>query len=306
MNPSPNSDPLSVEEQALLDRFVDSIWMESGLSAHTLAAYRADLRALAIALKCSGRTLLGASHADLLNYMAERSERVSARTSARSLSTLRRFYRWLLRENLISVDPSALIRSPRLSRTLPDSLTEEEINRLLDSPDPDTPYGQRDRAMLELMYASGLRVSELISLELGQIDARMGVIRIIGKGNKERLVPVGEQALDTLRTYLADGRHELATGLPSSHVFLSKRGRGMSRQAFWQIIKRYASLADIRSQVSPHTLRHAFATHLLNHGADLRTLQMLLGHADLSTTQIYTHVATARLQELHRKHHPRG
>lgn len=294
------------KEEALLDRFVDSLWMESGLSAHTLAAYRADLNALAEALRKSGRSLLSASQADLLNYMALRSEQVSARTSARSLSTLRRFYRWLVREGLVRVDPSSTIRSPRLSRTLPNALTEEEVERLLHAPDPGTAYGQRDRAMLELMYASGLRVSELISLELGQIDARLGVIRIIGKGNKERLVPVGEQALDSLRDYLVDGRQQLAGETASSDVFLSKRGRGMSRQAFWQIIKRYARLADIRNQVSPHTLRHAFATHLLNHGADLRTLQMLLGHADLSTTQIYTHVATARLQELHRKHHPRG
>ena len=280
--------------------------MESGLSQHSLKAYGADLRSFAQYLRGISRTLLSASHADLLQYMAQRSGQVSARTSARSLSSLRRFYRWMLREGMIQTDPSALIKSPRLHRVLPGSLTENEVEQLLAAPDTSTPYGLRDRAMLEVMYASGLRVSELIGLELGQIDVRLGVIRIVGKGNKERLVPVGEQAIETLADYMREGRSELVTPLRSSHLFLSKRGTGMSRQAFWQIIKRYTLLAGIRTNVSPHTLRHAFATHLLNHGADLRTLQMLLGHSDLSTTQIYTHVASARLQEIHRKHHPRG
>ncbi len=238
--------------------------------------------------------------------MAIRSGQVSARSSARSLSSLRRFFRWMLREDLIETDPSASIKSPKLNKTLPGSLTEQEIEALLAAPDTGNAYGLRDKAMLELMYASGLRVSELINLELGQIDVRLGVLKVLGKGNKERLVPVGEQALDSLADYMKTGRHELLSQTNSSHLFLSKRGKGMSRQAFWQLIRRHATLAGIRTKVSPHTLRHAFATHLLNHGADLRTLQMLLGHADLSTTQIYTHVATARLQEIHQKHHPRG
>lgn len=280
--------------------------MESGLSQHSLAAYGTDLKSFARYLRSVSSHFLAVDQADLLHYMAQRSGQVSARTSARSLSTLRRFYRWLLREGLVQADPSALIKSPRISQLLPGSLSEKEVDTLLAAPDTSTAYGLRDRAMLELMYASGLRVSELISLELGQIDMRVGVIRIIGKGSKERLVPVGEQALETLVEYMREGRHQLVTSTRSSHLFLSKHGTGMSRQAFWQIIKRHALLADIRTPVSPHTLRHAFATHLLNHGADLRTLQMLLGHSDLSTTQIYTHVANARLQEIHRKHHPRG
>ncbi len=276
------------------------------MSPHSLAAYGADLKSFSAHLIKSSETLLSADHASLLRYMAIRSGQVSARSSARSLSSLRRFFRWMLRENLIKTDPSASIKSPKLDKTLPGSLTEQEIEALLAAPDTGNAYGLRDKAMLELMYASGLRVSELISLELGQIDVRLGVIKVLGKGNKERLVPVGEQALDSLADYMKTGRHELVTQTNSSHLFLSKRGSGMSRQAFWQLIRRHATLAGIHTKVSPHTLRHAFATHLLNHGADLRTLQMLLGHADLSTTQIYTHVATPRLPEIHQKHHPRG
>ncbi len=276
------------------------------MSPHSLAAYGADLKSFSTHLSKNSETLLSADHTSLLSYMAIRSGQVSARSSARSLSSLRRFFRWMLREDLIETDPSASIKSPKLNKTLPGSLTEQEIEALLAAPDTGNAYGLRDKAMLELMYASGLRVSELINLELGQIDVRLGVLKVLGKGNKERLVPVGEQALDSLADYMKTGRHELLSQTNSSHLFLSKRGSGMSRQAFWQLIRRYATLAGIRTKVSPHTLRHAFATHLLNHGADLRTLQMLLGHADLSTTQIYTHVATARLQEIHQKHHPRG
>jgi len=301
-----NNKNLKAGEQVLIDRFLDAIWMESGLSQNSLSAYGADLKSFSAYLNKYASDLISADHASLLNYMANRSDQVSARTSARSLSSLRRFYRWLLREELIKTDPSASIKSPRLNKTLPGSLTEQEVEALLAAPDTARAYGLRDRAMLELMYASGLRVSELISLELGQIDVRLGVIKILGKGNKERLVPVGEQAIDSLAEYMKAGRHELVTLVKSSHLFLSKRGSGMSRQAFWQLIKRHARLAGIQTTVSPHTLRHAFATHLLNNGADLRTLQMLLGHADLSTTQIYTHVATARLQEIHKNHHPRG
>jgi len=280
--------------------------MESGLSPNSLSAYGADLKSFSIYLNGQSKTLISTNQACLLSYMAERSGQVSARTGARTLSSLKRFFRWLFREGLIKEDPSAAIKSPKLNKTLPSSLTEHEVEALLASPDTGDPYGLRDKAMLELMYASGLRVSELIGLELGQIDIRQGVIKVLGKGNKERLVPVGEQAIESLGEYMLGGRHELVTGVTSSHLFLSKRGTGMSRQAFWQLIKRHTLLAGIKINVSPHTLRHAFATHLLNHGADLRTLQMLLGHSDLSTTQIYTHVATARLQEIHKKHHPRG
>lgn len=280
--------------------------MESGLSPNSLSAYGADLNSFSDFLIKQSSQLRDADHASLLNYMAIRSSQVSARTSARSLSSLKRFYRWLLREAIVNVDPSVSIKSPKLNKTLPDSLTEQEVETLLEAPDITQAYGLRDKAMLELMYASGLRVSELIGLELGQIDVRQGVIKILGKGNKERLVPVGEQAIDSLAVYLQAGRHELVTSIKSSHLFLSKRGSGMSRQAFWQLIKRHARQAGIKARVSPHTLRHAFATHLLNHGADLRTLQMLLGHSDLSTTQIYTHVAQQRLKDLHAMHHPRG
>lgn len=276
------------------------------MSQHSLAAYRADLSAYSSFLVSNALSLQHAPAKALRDYLELRSAQVSARTSARSISTFRRFYRWLLREERIDTDPSALIRSPRTQRSLPHTLTELEIEMLLDAPDIDTAYGLRDKAMLELMYASGLRVSELINIELGQIDLRVGVVKILGKGNKERLIPVGEQAIDCLTQYLQNARHELLKNTTSSSLFLSSRGRAMSRQAFWQLIKRYSLQAGIKNHVSPHALRHAFATHLLNHGADLRVLQMLLGHADLSTTQIYTHVATARLQEIHQKHHPRG
>ena len=280
--------------------------MESGLSRHSLTAYRADLSAYSKFLEKDAYLLERAPAKVLQDYLKLRSTEVSARTSARTLSTFRRFYRWLLREERIDADPSALIKSPKIKQVLPHTLTEAEIDLLLDAPDIDTVYGLRDKAMLELMYASGLRVSELTGIELGQIDLQVGVIKILGKGNKERLVPVGEQAVGCLLKYIQQARHQLLKHIASSHLFLSSRGTAMSRQAFWQLIKRYALQAGIKSKVSPHSLRHAFATHLLNHGADLRVLQMLLGHSDLSTTQIYTHVATARLQEIHQKHHPRG
>lgn len=276
------------------------------MSQHSLSAYRADLNAYSKFLISNSLSLEHAPVKSLRNYLELRSTQVSARTSARSISTFRRFYRWLLREERIDKDPSALIKSPRTQRTLPHTLTELEIEMLLDAPDITTAYGLRDKAMLELMYASGLRVSELITIELGQIDMHIGVIKVLGKGNKERLVPVGEQAIDYLIKYTREARHDLLKRNTSSHLFLSSHGCAMSRQAFWQLIKRHAIQAGINANVSPHALRHAFATHLLNHGADLRVLQMLLGHADLSTTQIYTHVATARLQEIHQKHHPRG
>lgn len=280
--------------------------MESGLSAHSLQAYRSDILALSKYLVKRGQTLHKVTETDLMDYLSHRSQQVTARTSARSVSSFRRFYRWLLREEEIVQDPSLKIKLPKIKRTLPLTLTEDQTMSLLNSPDTQTAYGLRDKAMIELMYASGLRVSELINLEMGQIDLLVGVIKVLGKGNKERLVPVGEHAIEYLQRYIQIARNELAKDDKSSHLFLSSRGQGMSRQAFWQIIKRHALVAGIDVSISPHSLRHAFATHLLNHGADLRTLQMLLGHADLSTTQIYTHVATARLQALHKAHHPRA
>lgn len=280
--------------------------MEVGLSQNSLLAYRTDTNALCYFLNINKISLIDAQQVDLANYIVFRSQQVSPRTTARTLSTLRRFYRWLLRENVIKSDPTAQLKSPSIPKTLPNSLSEKEIEKLLDTPDVTTAYGLRDRTMIELMYASGLRVSELLGLELGQIDLNVGLIRVMGKGSKERIVPVGEVALEFIQDYIKTARHALVSHKLSSSLFLSSRGVGMSRQAFWQIIKRHALLAGIKGHVSPHSLRHAFATHLLNHGADLRTLQMLLGHSDLSTTQIYTHVATARLQEIHKKHHPRG
>ncbi len=300
-----NKTPLNSTDSDLIDRFLESVWMESGLSQNSLAAYRSDLEIAARQLQLQGGQLLTANKPQLVAFLAVRNKSVNARSGARTLSSLRRFYRWLLREDLISVDPSGDIDPPSIGRSLPSTLTEEEIERLLAAPD-ESNLGLRDRAMFELLYASGLRVSELISLEIGQINTEVGVIKVVGKGNKERLVPVGEIALKSIKLYLDTARGELCRNTKSAALFITKRGQGMSRQAFWQNIKRYAIIAGITSPVSPHTLRHAFATHLLNHGADLRTLQMMLGHSDLSTTQIYTHVAKARLQALHKEHHPRG
>ena len=290
----------------LIARFLDAIWMESGLSKHSLAAYGSDLTKFAVYLRQNAVSLTDSTHQNIMDYLASRTQEVSARTSARIISSLRRFYRYLFREEILTKDPSANIKLPKINKKLPSLLSEEQVDELLNAPDVQSHYGLRDKAMLELMYASGLRVTELISLELGQIDLQVGVIKVLGKGNKERLVPVGELAIDCIEEYLESARHDLIGVQNSSSLFLSKRGHAMSRQAFWQMIKKYALQIGIKSNVSPHTLRHAFATHLLNHGADLRTLQMLLGHADLSTTQIYTHVATMRLQEIHKQHHPRG
>ncbi len=281
--------------------------MESGLSQNSLQSYRSDLNQFQRYLQLDGNQplLLNASRADLLAYLAYRAKVVQPRTSARILSVLRRFYTWAVLSELIEINPSSEIDAPKTGRVLPISLSEEEVERLIETPDVDTPLGLRDRAMLEVMYASGLRVSELVGLELGQIDLNVGLIRLVGKGNKERLAPLGDQAVSWLTQYLAGARAEIkSTG--SASVFITARGSSMTRQAFWQMIKRYALKAGINTTISPHTLRHAFATHLLNHGADLRTVQLLLGHSDLSTTQIYIHIANSRLQALHQKHHPRG
>jgi integrase/recombinase XerD len=292
----------------LLDEFSDSLWLEDGLARNTLESYRRDLAQFAFWLQSSRRARLqDASHADLLAYLAHRFQ-VKARPSstARLLSSLKRFYQFALRQGKLATDPTLNIDAPKLPRGLPKSLTEADVERLLAAPPLDTDLGLRDRTMLEVLYASGLRVSELVTLELGQLSQDMGVVRILGKGGKERLVPVGEEALDWVRRYSAHARSALLAGRQSDALFVTARGGPMTRQAFWQLIKRYAAQAGIRAAISPHTLRHAFATHLLNHGADLRVVQMLLGHADISTTQIYTHVASERLKQLHAKHHPRG
>jgi integrase/recombinase XerD len=298
---------MSEKDIALVERFLDALWLERGLSENTLSAYRSDLLGLAAWLQREKADLLSAGRADLLGYLQQRVEQgAKPRSSARLLSSIRRFYRYLVRERLLSEDPSARIDAPKLGRPLPKSLTEEEVEALLAAPDPGTLLGMRDRAMLEVLYASGLRVSELVGLTLSQLSLTQGLVKVIGKGNKERLVPLGEEALGWVERYLRESRGLLLGVAQSDVLFPSKRGSAMSRQAFWQLIKRYALQAGISKPLSPHTLRHAFATHLLNHGADLRVVQLLLGHSSLSTTQIYTHVARERLKDLHARHHPRG
>ncbi|MGB1859746.1 MAG: site-specific tyrosine recombinase XerD [Arenicellales bacterium] len=290
----------------LSEQFLDAVWLESGLSENTLNAYRTDLAAFEGWLGKKKLSLDAVTRAELLNYLAANVRQgLSPRSSARRLSTLRRFYRYLLREGLIGEDPTADVRSPSLGRPLPKSITEASVEKLLAAP-PETTLGVRDRAMLETMYASGLRVSELVALALNELDLTTGLVRVTGKGGKERIVPLGDEATSRLGDYLKGARPSLLGEQKSGAVFLTRRGQPMTRQAFWQLIKRYSAAAGIDSSLSPHSLRHAFATHLLNHGADLRSVQMLLGHADLSTTQIYTHVAKARLQTLHASHHPRG
>ncbi|MEJ2379569.1 MAG: site-specific tyrosine recombinase XerD [Gammaproteobacteria bacterium] len=297
----------SAGDQRLIDVFADALWMERGLSDNTLAAYRRDLAGLAAWLRGQGLDLLQAQRSHLLGFLAHRVQSgAKSRTTARLLSSVRRFYRYMVRENRLHADPSARIDAPKLGRSLPDSVTEAEVELLLAAPDPEEVLGLRDRTMLEVLYATGLRVSELVHLTVDQVNLRQGVVRIMGKGSKERLVPLGDEAIDWLQRYLRDGRPQLTQGYISDFVFPGRRGAAMTRQTFWHLIKRHAQRAGISKHLSPHTLRHAFATHLLNHGADLRVVQMLLGHSDLSTTQIYTHVARQRLKELHSQHHPRG
>jgi integrase/recombinase XerD len=300
-------EPIADADADLIERFVDALWMEKGLSDNTLDAYRSDLAKLARWLSSQGTDLLRTRREHLLAYLAWNAQQgMRPRTMARSLSSIRRLYRYLVRETRIEADPSALIEAPKLGRPLPKSLTEAEVEALLEAPDTGDPLGLRDRAMLELLYACGLRVSELVNLTREQLNLRQGVIRVTGKGGKDRLVPLGEEASAWLQTYLGEARPEIMRGRTGSALFPTRRGGAMTRQAFWHNIKRYARQAGIRKPLSPHTLRHAFATHLLNHGADLRVVQLLLGHSDLSTTQIYTHVARQRLKELHAQHHPRG
>lgn len=298
---------LAASEEQCIEIFLDALWMERGLSDLTLAAYRADLLGFARWLAAHDLGLLAAGRDRVLEYLAERARSgAKPRSTARLLSALRRFYRYQVREGRLQEDPTALVDAPKLGRPLPAALSEREVEALLAAPDPEQPLGLRDRAMLEVLYAAGLRVSELVGLTVDQLNTRQGVVRTFGKGSKERLVPVGEEALLWLERYLQQARPALLGSRLSMHLFVTQRGEGMTRQAFWYRIKHHAQQAGITKALSPHTLRHSFATHLLNHGADLRVVQLLLGHSDLSTTQIYTHVARQRLRELHAKHHPRG
>jgi integrase/recombinase XerD len=301
------ADP-SPDALALIERFADALWMERGLSRNTLASYQSDLRHFAHWLEKERKTtLVEASRDMLLDYLAAAvAARLRPRTSARRLSALRQFYRWLLRENRLEVDPTAQIDSPRLGRPLPKSLTEGEVEALLAAPVLDSPEGLRDRAMLELLYATGLRVTELVGLTPQQVNLAQGLLRVVGKGGKERLVPLGDEAAAWLQRFVREARPVLLGEQPAAALFPTRRGGAMTRQAFWYRIKKHALAAGIDRDLSPHTVRHAFATHLVNHGADLRVVQLLLGHSSLSTTQIYTHVARERLQALHRQHHPRG
>ncbi len=292
------------DDALLIRRFTDALWLEEGLSDNTIKAYGSDLKQFAAWLR---KPLHQATPECVSRYLSQRFHQgASSRTSARILSSLRKFYDYLVRERLIAENPCAGIDSPYLGRSLPQFLSESQVEALLAAPDTSRPLGLRDRAMLEMMYAAGLRVSELVVLRFRQLDSQRGLVRLLGKGNKERLVPLGEEALDRLEDYLVHGRPQLLGARRSDYVFVTRRGGPMTRQAFWQLIKRYARQANIDKPLSPHTLRHAFATHLLNNGADLRVVQMLLGHSSLSTTQIYTHVAQARLKALHEKFHPRG
>jgi integrase/recombinase XerD len=296
-----------VDSFSYIERFLDAAWMERGLSANTLMAYRADLVAVDRWLTSRGIELQSATTSDLQGFLSYKLDQGgSPRSTARQLSTIRRFFRYLVREGVIADDPTMSIERPKLGRPLPKSMTEAEVEALLAAPDTRKPLGVRDRTMLELLYATGLRVSELISLTREQLNLRQGTIRVTGKGDRQRLIPLGEEAIVWLERYLSDARPDILNGRETSYLFPTSRSTSMTRQAFWHLIKRYANRAEINQELSPHTLRHAFATHLLNHGADLRVVQMLLGHSDLSTTQIYTHVAKKRLQDVHEEHHPRG
>ena len=303
-----NQNGALAHSSAAIDAHLDYLWLERGLSRATLTAYRQDLAALAAWLQ---RDIATATEADLHGFLAARlGAGRSSRTAARFLAAARSFYRRAVETGAATVDPTANLPSPLLGRPLPTSLSEEEVERLLRAPRSDDPEGApgeyRDKVMLELLYATGLRVSELVSLAVAALNPRRGTVQVVGKGGKERLVPVGEVALGWLAGYLAQGRPHILKGRASEALFPSNRGRAMTRQTFWHAIKRYATIAGIDREISPHTLRHAFATHLVNHGADLRAVQLMLGHADLSTTQIYTHVARDRLKRLHAQHHPRG
>ncbi len=297
---------LAPDDSAELDIFIDHLWLEDGLSKNTLTSYRLDLTSFALWAQTQHKQLLTVDQADIQQYLAVKFPQSKPRSISRLIASLRRFYRYCLRENKIIVDPTLQIESPKLPRSLPKSLNEDEVLALLNAPDLSEPTGLRDRAMLELLYACGLRVSELVSIKTTEVSVSDAVVRVTGKGSKTRLVPMGEEAADWIARYLREARQAILQKRLCDALFVTNRGEAMTRQAFWYLIKRYALLASITKQMSPHVLRHAFATHLLNHGADLRVVQMLLGHSDISTTQIYTHVARERLKRLHSVHHPRG
>jgi integrase/recombinase XerD len=299
---------MSTSFDAELDRFSDALWLEDGLAPRSLESYRRDLTQLFTWLEPQGIPPDQAQRGDIELFLAHRSldESIAARSLARQLTAIKRYQRWLLREGRRDDDPTLTVAAPRLPKPLPKTLSENDVEALINAPDVNTPHGLRDRAMLEALYAAGFRVSELVGLPLAAVSLTDGVVRIMGKGSKERLVPLGEDAQDWIQRYVAAARPVLLKGRGSEALFVTERGGSMTRQMFWYLIKRHAASAGIKSSLSPHTLRHAFATHLLNHGADLRVVQMLLGHADIATTQIYTHVAKERLKALHAKHHPRG
>jgi integrase/recombinase XerD len=293
--------------QPLVDRFLDALWIEDGLAANTLAAYRRDLELYAGWLERErGGTIAATQETDLLAYAAHRHGGSRATSANRRLTVFKRFFRWALRERLIEADPTLRLRNAKQPMRLPKTLSEAQVEALLAAPAVAAPLGLRDRAMLELLYASGLRVSELVTIKTVQVGLAEGALRVTGKGGKERLVPFGEEAHGWLTRYLTEARGAILDGQASDALFVTARGGAMTRQMFWKLVKRHALTAGIDAPLSPHTLRHAFATHLLNHGADLRAVQMLLGHADISTTTIYTHVARERLRALHAQHHPRG
>lgn len=293
-------------DRSRIDAFIDALWLEDGLSSNTLAAYRRDLLQYEQWLTQRSKPIDATEEADLHNYFAFRHASSRATSSNRRLTVFKRYFRWALREGRISADPTLRIESARQPMRVPSGLSEDLVDRLLSAPDSATSLGQRDKAMLELLYASGLRVSELVGLKVFHLSMNEGVLRVMGKGSKERLVPFGVVAREHLQSYLQEGRGAILSGRQSEDLFVTSRGKCMSRVMFWMLIKKYATQAGIEVPLSPHTLRHAFATHLLNHGADLRAVQMLLGHADISTTTIYTHVARERLKQLHAQHHPRG
>ena len=290
----------------MVETFVDALWLEEGLSRNTLDAYRRDLTLLGTWLGGQGKNVLQANEADLNSYFAHRHSQTRATTANRRLTVFKRFFRWALRERQIGVDPTVRMQAARQPLRVPKTLTQAQVEALLDAPDIGTALGLRDRAMLELMYASGLRVSELVTLKTWNVGMNEGVLRVVGKGGKERLVPFGQVAQQWLESYLRDARTAILGRQQTDDLFVTARGSGMTRVMFWMIVKKYALVAGITTPLSPHTLRHAFATHLLNHGADLRVVQLLLGHADISTTTIYTHVARERLRQIHAQHHPRG
>ncbi len=297
------------QSQSGIDDFIDALWLEDGLAKNTLAAYRRDLSMYADWLgnkKQGGRQLIETTEPDLNAYFAARHDTTKATSANRRLTVFKRYFRWALRERLMVADPTLKLQSARQAMRSPSMLSELQVEALLAAPSDDTPLGQRDRAMLELMYASGLRVSELVGLKTFHASLNDGVLRVMGKGSKERLVPFGQVARQAIEWYLAEARPQILDGQQTEDLFVTARGCGMSRVMFWMLVKKYALVADIKTKLSPHTLRHAFATHLLNHGADLRAVQLLLGHVDISTTTIYTHVARERLKQLHAQHHPRG